>query len=63
MTLARDIYEKITFVFFLPLENLKKSAIDPLKLYVMNLKNENITGKKKSHENKNCHPRKPKSPI
>ena len=46
---ARDIFEKVTFVIFcLPVENLKKSSIDPLKLSVINLKNENITGKKKN---------------
>jgi len=49
--------------FFLPLENLKKSAIDPLKLYVMNLKNENIEGKKKIPRKQNLPPKETKIPC
>ena len=39
----------------------EKNAIDPLKLSVINLKNEKNHWQKKKHENKICHPRNPKS--
>ena len=49
---ACDIFEKIRLSFFFARGKSEKSAIVPLKLSVINLKNENITGRKKSHETK-----------